>query len=114
MDRFSPSSWLQIGAVIGVVVVCASVQAANDPSYALIPAETALVGPHARQQLLVESVAKEQLTGDRTAAAKFTSSDAEVGTIDEDGVVHPVKNGKATITATVDGKTSTATIRVTS
>jgi Protein of unknown function (DUF1549)/Protein of unknown function (DUF1553)/Bacterial Ig-like domain (group 2) len=112
MDHFGLFGCLRVCAAFGALVVCASARAADDSSYALIPAETTLMGPHARQQLLVESVAKQQLTGDRTAAAKFTSGDPAVATVDEGGVVHPVKNGKATITATVDGKTSTAEVGV--
>ena len=51
---------------------------------------------------------KSQFTGDKTTAAKFASSDSAIATVDEKGVVHPVTDGEATITATVDGKTSSA------
>ncbi len=112
MDHFSFIRRLRLEAVFSAVLVCASVQAAND-SYSLIPAETTLAGPHARQQLLVESVAKQQLTGDKTAAAKFASSDTTIATVDESGIVRPVKNGEAMITATVDGQPSTAKVSVT-
>ena len=41
------------------------------PSYALIPANSTLIGPHARQQLLVENVVDGRFAGDRTAAGQI-------------------------------------------
>jgi hypothetical protein len=95
------------------MVLCASVPAAADSSYSLIPAKTTLVGSHARQQLLVESVVKEQFTGDATSKAKFASSNADVATVDDAGVVRPISDGEVSITATVDGKSATTTVNVT-
>ena len=71
-----------------------------------------LDGAHARQQLLVESMADNRMTGDRTADAKFDTSDAAVATVDDAGLISPVGNGDATITATIDGLAVTATVSV--
>jgi hypothetical protein len=71
-----------------------------------------LSGPHSSQQLLVESVVDGRFAGDRTEHAEFTTSDPAVATVDEAGVVYPVGNGQATITATADGTSVTATVVV--
>ena len=113
MDQFRFTCWLRLWAFVGLVAVCAPVRGADDAGYALIPEKSTLSGPHARQQLLVESVAKQQLTGDKTEAAKFTSSDPAVATVDESGTVRPVKDGEVTITAAVGDKSSTAVVAVT-
>jgi len=86
---------------------------AGEVAVALLPGRSTLHGPHAVQQLVVETVAEGRFTGDRTADAKFATSDDRVATVDEAGVVHPVTNGTATITATAsNGETATATIAV--
>lgn len=110
MSRVRLSSFIRW--VLGAIVVCASARMEAASSYALIPAKTALMGPHASQQLLVESIAKERFTGDKNAAAKFTSSDPAIATVDEKGVVHPANDGDATITATIDGQAATAAVSV--
>ncbi|HLW68022.1 MAG TPA: DUF1549 domain-containing protein, partial [Gemmataceae bacterium] len=76
------------------------------------PADVPLAGPHARQQLLVLARDGTQVIGDRTATAKFTSSNTAVAKIDEAGVVTPVADGDAVITATVNGQTATAKVHV--
>jgi hypothetical protein len=99
--------------MIGAILGCAPRLAEAASSYALIPAKTALTGPHASQQLLVESIAKERFVGDRSSAAKFTSSHPAIATVDEKGVVHAANDGEVTITATIDGQSVTAAVSVT-
>ncbi|HET6575677.1 MAG TPA: DUF1553 domain-containing protein [Fimbriiglobus sp.] len=77
------------------------------------PANVPLTGPRATQQLLVVSEANGRAVTDRTTAAKFRSSNPAVASVDEAGVVRPVGDGEATITATADGHTATAKVRVT-
>jgi hypothetical protein len=84
----------------------------EEVTLALLPAESALAGPHATQQLIVESVKDSRFVGEQTAPSKFTSSNEQVATVDESGVVHPVANGEATITATLEGQSATAKITV--
>src|SRR3954463_15303263 len=91
MNRLILSSCMRWA--LGAIVVCASARSGAANSYALLPATTVLTGPHASQQLLIESVAKERFTGDKTAATKFASSDPAIATVDEKGVVHPVNDG---------------------
>src|SRR4029453_9688325 len=83
---------------------------ADETKLALLPAESTLTGRHAIQQLVVESMAEARFTGDRTATAKFSSSDEKVATVDGAGLVRPVSNGQATITATVDSQSATSKI----
>ena len=50
-------------------------------------------------------------SGASNKTATWSSSDASVATV-SDGVVRAVKEGSATVTVTVDGKTATCTIKV--
>ncbi len=110
MKPSSLSKWTQRGIVIVAIALCSVAKAADSPSYALIPAKSVLMGPGTGQRLLVERVDNERFTGERTAAAKFASNNPAVATVDEQGVVHPVSNGQVTITATVDGRETSATV----
>jgi hypothetical protein len=76
------------------------------------PAEVRLAGPNARQQLLVLARDGTQIVGDRTATAKFASSNPAVAKVDEAGVVTPISDGQADITAAVNGQTATAKVHV--
>src|SRR5262245_55105781 len=108
--------WLSTGARIGVALVAMLLGAAargdEAKSIAVIPGSVTLSGENASQQLLVESVVNARLAGDKTVAAKFESSDPAIATVDEAGKVLPVKDGEVSVTATVDGQSSTATIVV--
>lgn len=99
-------------AVVTMLMCGRSVQAATDSPFALIPATSTLTGPHSSQHLLVETVTEDRFSGDKTEQAKFSTSDPAVASVDDAGIVRPVSDGEATITATIDGKTATATISV--
>jgi Protein of unknown function (DUF1553)/Protein of unknown function (DUF1549)/Bacterial Ig-like domain (group 2) len=79
----------------------------------VVPATVPLVGPHASQRLLVLDAAAGRATADHTADATFTSSNPAVATVDSAGVVRAAGDGTATITATVHGRSATATITAT-
>ena len=113
MKRYILSHGVRCCIVFAAIAMCTHARAESSASYKLIPEKTTLAGAHASQQLLVETVAKERFTGDKTAAAKFASSDPAIATVDEKGVVHPVKDGDVTITATVDGGSTAASVTVT-
>jgi hypothetical protein len=98
--------------IAGVIVIGAPAQAAADSSLALIPSTSTLVGPRSTQRLLVESVVNGRFAGDKTDKAQFTSSNPDVATVDSAGVVRPVSDGEATITATIGGASVTATVQV--
>src|SRR3954471_2712006 len=99
-------------AVVVAVVLCASQSRAAAPAYVLLPKSTTLSGDHSSQQMLVEQLLDQRLVGDKTAAAKFKSSNSAVATVDEKGVVRSAGNGDVTITATVEGQVATAAIKV--
>jgi hypothetical protein len=79
----------------------------------LLPATTSLVGPHAQQRLIVVAEESGKVIGERTAQATFASSNASVATVDRSGLVKAAGNGETIITATHDGKTTTAVVKVT-
>ncbi len=77
----------------------------------VLPPSIELTGPEARQQLIAEGLAGEH-SEDWTRTAKWVSSDPKVAAVDEHGLVSPVADGEAKITATANGATSTIAVRV--
>jgi len=78
---------------------------------ALFPSDFTLNGPASRQTLLLESTRGGLHTGALKEGTAYASSDPAVVRIDG-AVAVPVGNGKARITATNGGRTSTATVTV--
>ena len=78
----------------------------------LLPPSARLAGPHARQRFVVERVEGSVGVADLTARARFATDNPRVATVDRDGVVRPVGNGLALISASVDGQVARATISV--
>ncbi len=77
----------------------------------VLPPSVQLTGPEARQQMVAEaSVADHQ--EDWTRTAEWSSSDPKIATVDEHGLVRPVGDGEAKITARAKGITSTVAVRV--
>jgi hypothetical protein len=76
------------------------------------PSEVAISGPNRTQQLVVVTEENGRAVGDRSAAAKFASSDEKVAKVDASGRVTAAGSGEATITATANGQTATARVRV--
>ncbi len=102
-----------LAAAVWLVTVTSGLSARGDQTnHALLPATSTLSGPHAVQQLVVESVVDSVFTGDLTNKAEFSTSDPAVATVDEAGVVRPVSDGEVAITATVNGQPATAKITV--
>jgi len=79
----------------------------------LLPADVMLTGPHASQRLILVAEEDGKVVADRTPDAKFASSQPAVATVDERGVVRPVADGEAVITATHRDKEATAKVKVT-
>lgn len=76
------------------------------------PARAELVGPRARQRLLVAGLDPDGNRRDLTAAAHFTSLAPHVARVTPDGVVLPVGNGTATIKAAVGDRSALVAVRV--
>jgi hypothetical protein len=77
----------------------------------LFPSDFTLHGPASRQTLLLESTRGGMSTGALKDGTVYTSSDPTVVRI-EGSIAVPVGNGRATITATHGGRTSTAKVSV--
>src|SRR4051812_17676370 len=99
--------------LIVAVLSCATQSRAATPVYVLLPKSTTISGAHSTQQLLVERLMDQRFAGDKTGAAKLKSSNPAIASVDEKGIVHPAGNGDATITATVEGESASAAIKVT-
>ncbi len=79
---------------------------------AVLPSQAALSGPEARQGLIVQHRDSEVFTNQVTDGVTWSSSDPAIAAVSGDGVVRPVADGEATITATVGEQTATANITV--
>ena len=77
----------------------------------LLPSEIVLTGREARQRMLVQAGSDKLISGERTGEATIVSSDDKVAII-ESGVVVPVGNGRATITAKFGEQIAKATVVV--
>ncbi|HEU0141106.1 MAG TPA: DUF1549 domain-containing protein [Bryobacteraceae bacterium] len=80
-------------------------------SLSLLPASVNLSGPEARQQLLAEATV-DGYNEDWTTIAVWKSSNPRVAAVDGAGIVRPVADGEATITAAAKGMTASAKVTV--
>ena len=78
---------------------------------AIAPEKVLLRGQSARQQLVVTRFAEDRPT-DVTRRVTYRSETPAVVAIDEDGVATPVADGRATVSAMLDGQTSQVEIEV--
>jgi len=78
---------------------------------AVLPGAVELSGPEARQQLLAEGTLAERQE-DWTREAAWSSSDARIAAVDEHGMVRPVGDGEAHISARARGASAMVTVRV--
>jgi hypothetical protein len=78
----------------------------------VVPGDMTLNGPHAHQRLLVLRSSNRTIDGDLSSVAKYVSSDPGIASVDEEGTVRAVSDGKATITARHDAFTASAQVTV--
>ncbi|MGE3806636.1 MAG: DUF1553 domain-containing protein [Gemmataceae bacterium] len=78
-----------------------------DDGVVLLPKEFVLSGPESSQRLLVQRTSNGELTSQVTDAVRWESSNPAVATV-ADGVVTPMGDGQATITAQVGTHKATA------
>ena len=77
----------------------------------VLPPSVDLFGPQAKQQMVAEAaLADHQEDWSRTA--EWSSSDPKIAKIDKDGLVLPVTDGEATITARAKGIAASVRVRV--
>lgn len=77
----------------------------------LLPAKVVLTGPESSQRLLVERVASDRFVGQLRDNVTWSTSDDGVVSV-EDGVVRPLANGSAIVTATTPEGIATAEVTV--
>jgi hypothetical protein len=99
---------------VSACLLAACLPAGNLPAaegIEILPARVSLSTTVARQRIIVQEVTDGKYGGQRGKGVKLTSSDPAIARIEE-GLVIPVNNGAATITASMDGQQSTAEVTV--
>ncbi len=101
--------------VVLLVLTASSAIASGEPETGIVvlPQTIVLNGPQSSQRLLVEFLSDGRFVGvpNATGSVSWSSADPDVVRV-EAGVVWPVHNGAAAITATVDGRTASAQVEV--
>ncbi len=92
-------------------VLCLAAPAYAGPSLAILPESIQLTGPEAWQQLLAQA-SFDGHQQDWTRRAEWSSSDPEVATVSETGVVRPVSDGSAVISAKAEGVSGKVSVAV--
>lgn len=80
-------------------------------SLAILPPSVELATKESRAQLIAEAT-NAGYQEDWTKAARWISSNPGIAAVDASGIVKPVSDGEATITATVNGKSAAVKVRV--
>jgi len=97
--------------LILVVLVCPVWLAAGEGPLRLDPMAPVLIGSEARQQLLVTDP-RDGREHDLTELATYRSSDPAIARVRDDGVILPVSDGMARITATVQNREASVNVTV--
>src|SRR5579863_2513886 len=92
-----------------VAAACAALSAVDN--LAILPNAVDLDGPEARHHLLAEASSADHQE-DWTRRVEWHSSDPKVAIVDANGEVRPMGDGQASITASGQGRTATASVRV--
>ncbi|WP_206107650.1 DUF1549 domain-containing protein [Paludisphaera rhizosphaerae] len=92
-------------------VSAALARAETPPPIAALPAEVALSTPASRQRLIVQESARGETGGQIVEGVSWSSSDPAVAQV-KDGVVEPVGDGAATITARVGDRSADVKVTV--
>ena len=77
----------------------------------LLPPSVGLFGSEAKQQMVAEAVLSDHRE-DWTRRVEWSSSEPRIASIDKDGMVRPVSDGEATITARAKGTRASVKVRV--
>src|SRR5688500_11761800 len=96
-----PKTRCAVTSLCAAILLCPATTSASQPlpdRLVIAPDHVVLRGEMSRQQVLVSGIAASQ-SFDLTSAVRYQTSDPAVATVDEQGVIRPVANGQATITA---------------
>jgi hypothetical protein len=110
------ASVMRTAAFVLLVLSSAALQIAcpdeaRDQMLQLLPPAIELSSPESRQTIVAQWQSGEQFEGQAAKGVVLESSDESIVRIEERQAV-PVSNGKARITATIDGKIATADVTV--
>ena len=98
--------------VFPLVMVLSAATAANGATkLSVLPGAVELSSIESRHQLLAEAQLDSHQE-DWTRTATWTSSNPKVASVDASGVVTPVSDGEAVVTANANGVSATSTVRV--
>jgi len=104
---------MKLAVIVAMVLVGTGVVAASEPAtLRVVPSKILLRGADSVQQLAVDGLVGEQEPGDVTRTARFESTDAQVATVDESGLITACGDGNATITVHVGELTTTVAVTV--
>src|SRR5689334_1917743 len=96
-----------------IVLLIAAGSALAAPNLTVLPGSVDLNGPADFHQLLAEATVDGHQE-DWTRTVQWTSSDPAVAKVDQTGVVTPVADGTATITAALQGQSAASKVKVSS
>ena len=74
--------------------------------------QASLIGPEARLQVVVTATMADKKVLDWTGAAKYSAAPEGIVTIDANGLVTPLKEGTATVTASAGAATTSVPVKV--
>jgi len=92
-----------------LVAACGILSAAS--SLTILPGTVELNSPEGRHHLLAEAALGDQQE-DWTRKVEWRSSNPKIAIVDASGEVRPTGDGEVTITASAEGRSATATVRV--
>jgi hypothetical protein len=96
-----------------LVFCCVATTAYADHGVAVIPRECKLSTPESVQHLLVQRLSGEEFAAQVVEDIEWSSSNTNVARVSSEGIVRPVTDGEATITAKAGELTATAQVTVT-
>ncbi len=97
---------------LSIAVFLSLIRVSGAAEFRVYPPQIVLTGPHASQRLLVVLAEGSEAIAERTAQAKFSSSNPAIATVAAEGTVRAVADGEATITAIVEGKPTIVPVKV--
>lgn len=102
----------RIVLVAAVLVALTAISSADECSLSLLPSESTLNYKGASHRLILEQQIEGKWRADLSSKSKFVSSNPNIATVDEQGVVRAVSDGEVTITAESEAGKSEAKVKV--
>jgi len=96
--------------IFGLCIVSAT--ANGQDSVAVLPSSVTLSSRESSQRLILQQQANNEATQQVADGITWSSDKPDVTTVDERGVVRPVADGTATITANANGQSATVSVTV--